>query len=140
VRLDPLAIVLIAGVTAIAASPPTAAQTYPTKPIRLVLPFAGGSELIGRMVAARLAPVLGQQIVADPRFGAAGNIAWEAAAKAPADGYTLAVGAVPLLTNPHIYPKVGFDPLKSFALGESHPAGQHQAGVMATLRAWLPPR
>jgi tripartite-type tricarboxylate transporter receptor subunit TctC len=67
------------------------------------------------MVAAKLSPVLGHQIVVDPRFGAAGNIAWEAAAKAPPDGYTLAVGAVPLLTNPHIYPKVGYDPLRSFA-------------------------
>ena len=105
----------LAGVLLIAASGLAAAQAYPTKAVRLILPFAGGSELIGRMVAGKLSPVLGQQIVADPRFGAAGNIAWEAAAKAPPDGYTLAVGAVPLLTNPHIYPKVGYDPLKSFA-------------------------
>jgi tripartite-type tricarboxylate transporter receptor subunit TctC len=110
-----IAAIAIAGVIAMATSTPAHAQTYPTKPVRLVLPFAGGSELIGRMVAGKLSPVLGQQIVADPRFGAAGNIAWEAAAKAPPDGYTLAVGAVPLLTNPHIYPRVGYDPLKSFA-------------------------
>jgi tripartite-type tricarboxylate transporter receptor subunit TctC len=99
----------------LASGPRAVAQTYPTKPVRLILPFAGGSELIGRMVASKLSPVLGQQIVPDPRFGAAGNIGWEAAAKAPADGYTLVVGAVPVLTNPHIYPKVGYDPLKSFA-------------------------
>src|SRR4051794_31990645 len=108
--------VLLAVATLMLASGPRAvAQTYPTKPVRLILPFAGGSELIGRMVASKLSPVLGQQIVPDPRFGAAGNIGWEAAAKAPADGYTLVVGAVPVLTNPHIYPKVGYDPLKSFA-------------------------
>ena len=87
---------------------------YPAKPIRMLLPFAGGSELIGRMLSAKLTPLLGQQIVVEPRFGAAGNIAWEAAAKAPPDGYTLAMGAVPLLTNPHLYAKVGYDPLKSF--------------------------
>jgi tripartite-type tricarboxylate transporter receptor subunit TctC len=102
-------------VTALHGEPRAFAQTYPTKPIRLILPFAGGSELIGRMVAGKLSPVLGQHMVPDPRFGAAGNIGWEAAAKAPPDGYTLAVGAVPVLTNPYIYPKVGYDPLKSFA-------------------------
>lgn len=99
----------------LALAQPSPPGSYPTKPIRLILPFAGGSELIGRMVGGKLSPVLGQQVVADPRFGAAGNIGWEAAAKAPPDGYTLVVGAVPLLTNPHIYPKVGYDPLKSFA-------------------------
>ena len=91
------------------------AQGYPVKPIRLILPFAGGTELIGRMVGGKLSPVLGQQIVADPRFGASGNIGWEAAAKAPPDGYTLVMGAVPVLTNPHLNPKVAYDPLKSFA-------------------------
>jgi tripartite-type tricarboxylate transporter receptor subunit TctC len=98
-----------------AAALPAIGQTYPAKPIRLILPFAGGTELIGRMVAAKLSPVLGQQIIADPRFGASGNIGWEAAAKSPADGYTLVMGAVPLLTNPHLNPKVAYDPLKSFA-------------------------
>ena len=108
----------VAGVLACAAlmlAQSAFAQSYPTKPIRLILPFAGGSELIGRMVASKLSPVLGQQIVPDPRFGASGNIGWEAAAKAPADGYTLVMGAVPLLTNPHLNPKVAYDPLKRFA-------------------------
>ena len=92
-----------------------AAPAYPSKPIRMILPFAGGTELIGRMVGGKLSPVLGQQVVPDPRFGASGNIGWEAAAKAAPDGYTLVMGAVPLLTNPHLYPKVGYDPLQSFA-------------------------
>lgn len=91
------------------------AQAYPVKPIRLILPFAGGTELIGRLVGGKLSPLLGQQIVADPRFGASGNIGWEAAAKAPPDGYTLVMGAVPVLTNPHLNPRVAYDPLKSFA-------------------------
>ena len=92
-----------------------AAPAYPSKPIRMILPFAGGTELIGRMVGGKLSPVLGQQVVPDPRFGASGNIGWEAAAKAAPDGYTLVMGAVTLLTNPYLYPKVGFDPLQSFA-------------------------
>ena len=97
-----------------AQAPAGARDAYPGKPIRMILPFAGGSELIGRMLGAKLAPLLGQQVVVEPRFGAAGNIAWEAAAKASPDGYTLAMGAVPLLTNPHLHAKVGYDPLKSF--------------------------
>lgn len=97
------------------AAPPAAAQTYPVKPIRLILPFAGGTELIGRMAGGKLSTVLGQQIVPDPRFGAAGNIGWEAAARAAPDGYTLVMGAVPVLTNPHLNPKVAYDPLRSFA-------------------------
>ena len=99
--------------TAFAQTP--APSTYPAKPVRMILPFAGGTELIGRMVGGKLSPVLGQQVVPDPRFGASGNIGWEAAAKAAPDGYTLVMGAVPLLTNPHLYPKVGYDPLQSFA-------------------------
>jgi tripartite-type tricarboxylate transporter receptor subunit TctC len=95
--------------------PIASAQTYPVKPIRLILAFAGGTDLIGRMVATKLSPVLGQQVVPDPRLGAAGNIGFEAAAKAAPDGYTILMGAVPVLTNPYIYPKVGFDPMRDFA-------------------------
>ena len=102
----------LASVIALAA-PAAFAQAYPTKPIRMILPFAGGTELIGRMVGAKLGPALGQQVVPDPRYGASGNIGWEAAAKAPPDGYTLVMGAVPILTNPHLH-KVAYDPLKSF--------------------------
>jgi tripartite-type tricarboxylate transporter receptor subunit TctC len=97
------------------AQTPTTSGAYPAKPIRIILPFAGGTELIGRMVGGKLSPILGQQVVSDPRFGASGNIGWEVAAKAPPDGYTLVMGAVPLLTNPHVYRKVGYDPLQSFA-------------------------
>jgi tripartite-type tricarboxylate transporter receptor subunit TctC len=96
-------------------APTASAQTYPVKPVRLILAFAGGTDLIGRMVATKLSPVLGQQVVPDPRLGAAGNIGFEAAAKAPPDGYTIVMGAVPVLTNPYIYPKVGFDPMRDFA-------------------------
>lgn len=91
------------------------AQNYPSKPIRMILPFAGGTETVGRLVAGKLSTALGQQIVPEPRLGATGNIGYVAAAKSPADGYTLLIGAVPLLTNPHLNPKSGFDPIRDFA-------------------------
>jgi tripartite-type tricarboxylate transporter receptor subunit TctC len=91
------------------------AQSYPSKPIRMILPFAGGTETVGRLVAGKLSPALGQQVVPEPRLGATGNIGYVAAAKSPADGYTLLIGAVPLLTNPHLNPKSGFDPIRDFA-------------------------
>ena len=90
------------------------AQGYPAKPIRILVGFAGGSELTARMIAQLLSPALGQQVYVEPRMGAAGNIAFDAAAKSPADGYTLLMGAVPLLTNQLIYPKVTYDPIRDF--------------------------
>ena len=66
-------------------------------------------------MAGKLSPALGQQVVPEPRLGATGNIGYVAAAKSPADGYTLLIGAVPLLTNPHLNPKSGFDPIRDFA-------------------------
>jgi len=91
------------------------AQSYPTKPVRMILPFAGGTDTVGRLVATRLSAALGQQVVPEPRVGATGNIGYLAAAKSPADGYTLLMGAVPVLTNPHLNPQVGFDPIRDFA-------------------------
>ncbi len=94
---------------------PAGAQSYPSKPIRIMLPFAGGTDVVGRLLAARLSPALGQQVVPDPRLGAGGNIAHEAAAKSAPDGYTLLMAAPPVVINPNLNPKVGFDPLRDFA-------------------------
>lgn len=107
--------ILIAASIILAAVPAVQAQNYPTKPVRMILPFAGGTETVGRLVAGKLSPALGQQVVVEPRLGATGNIGYVAAAKSPADGYTLLIGAVPLLTNPHLNPKVGFDGIRDFA-------------------------
>jgi len=96
------------------ASPALHAQNYPTKTIRMVLPFAGGSDTVGRLVAGKLSTALGQQVVPDPRVGASGNIGFLAGAKSPADGYTLTMGAVPVLTNPLLNPKVGYDGIRDF--------------------------
>ncbi|MBI3043771.1 MAG: tripartite tricarboxylate transporter substrate binding protein [Betaproteobacteria bacterium] len=91
------------------------AQQYPAKPVRVITGFAGGSDLMARMVAQLLSPELGQQVYVEQRLGAAGSIGFEAAARAPADGYTLLLGAITLVTNPFILPRVGYDPVKSFA-------------------------
>ena len=107
--------ILIAACIVFSAVPAAQAQSYPTKPIRMILPFAGGTDTVGRLVATKLSAVLGQQVVPEPRVGATGNIGYVAAAKSPADGYTLLMGAVPVLTNPHLNPKIGFDGIRDFA-------------------------
>ena len=94
---------------------PAPAQNYPVKPIRILLPFAGGTDVVGRLIALKLSPALGQQVVPDPRLGAGGNIAHDAVAKAAPDGYTLLMAAPPVLINPLLNPKAGFDPLRDFA-------------------------
>lgn len=94
-----------------------AAQAFPNKPIRLIVPYpAGGStDVMARTFADKLATALAVQVVVDNRAGAGGNIATGAAAKAPADGYTLLFGATgPLAINPALYDKLPFDPVKDF--------------------------
>ena len=105
---------LAAWAVAFAASP-AIAQNYPAKPIRLLLPFAGGTDVVGRLIALKLSPALGQQVVPDPRLGAGGNIAHDAVAKAAPDGYTLLMAAPPVVINPNLNPKSGFDPVRDFA-------------------------
>lgn len=107
--------ILITGCIALVTATAAHAQTYPTKTIRIILPFAGGSDTVGRLIAGKLSTALGQQVVPDPRVGASGNIGFLAGAKSPNDGYTLLMGAVPVLTNPLLNPKVGFDGLRDFA-------------------------
>src|SRR5574342_822401 len=96
------------------ASSLAAAQPYPSKPVRVILPFAGGTDAVARLLALKLSPALGEQVLPDPRLGAGGNIAHLAAEKAAPDGYTLLMAAPPLVINPHLNPKVGFDPLRDF--------------------------
>jgi tripartite-type tricarboxylate transporter receptor subunit TctC len=104
----------ILAICAMGLSTASGAQNYPVKPVRIITGFTGGSELTARMVAQQLTPALGQQVLVDVRLGAAGNIGFEAAARAAPDGYTLLMGAVPLLTNQFMYPKVGYDPMRDF--------------------------
>lgn len=104
---------LAAGVAA-AAIPMARAQNFPDKPIRLLVGYGpGGMDVSARLLAQRLATVLGQQIVVENRPGANGLIAAQLAAQSPADGYTLLLGESGLLVLPHLQ-KMNVDPLKSF--------------------------
>ena len=94
------------------------AQTYPTKPVRMVLPFppGGTTDILGRIAAQKLTEAMGQQVIPDNRPGASGNIGTEQVAKAAPDGYTLITAPGSTLTiHPSLYAKLGFDPLKDFA-------------------------
>ena len=102
------------------------AQTYPTKPIRIVVPFppGGTSDIIGRTLGQKLTDAWGQQTIMDNRGGVAGSIGVAAAVKSPPDGYTLVVGNVgPVAINHNIYKNVGYDPLKDFTRGHARRHG-----------------
>jgi tripartite-type tricarboxylate transporter receptor subunit TctC len=94
------------------------AQTWPAKPLRMIVPFpAGGAvDVSARAISNEIAKSLGQPVVVDNRVGAGGNIGAEAAARAPADGYTLFMATSAILAiNPALYSKVPFDPVNDFA-------------------------
>lgn len=96
---------------------PVHAQTYPSKPIRLVVPQAagGGSDTIARFVAERLSTALGQQVVVDNKPGAAGMLGAEMVKNAPADGYTMLLSAIDTITAPLVSKRKPFDGVKDFA-------------------------
>jgi tripartite-type tricarboxylate transporter receptor subunit TctC len=112
----PLAAALCAAVGII---PPVAqAQNYPTKTIRMIVPFpaGGATDIIARLVAQKLGETFGQQMIVDNRGGAAGTIGSDLAAKAPADGYTILIGT----SSTHaiaqsLYAKLPYDSVKDFA-------------------------
>ena len=108
---------LLAAVLIVAPLAHAAAADYPSRPLRLLVPFppGGGVDLIARVIGSRLTDGLGQQVVVDNRAGGGGVIATDVAAKAPADGYTLLLGFIgPLAISPTIS-KQPFDPVKDFA-------------------------
>jgi tripartite-type tricarboxylate transporter receptor subunit TctC len=94
------------------------AQPYPSKPIRLIVPFTPGgtTDILSRILGQKLSEVMGVQVVIDNRPGAAGNIGAELAAKAAPDGYTLLMGpSGTLAVNPSLYANLPFDPIRDFA-------------------------
>jgi tripartite-type tricarboxylate transporter receptor subunit TctC len=94
------------------------AQPYPSKPLRMIVPFPPGgvTDVMSRAVAARLAAEIGQAVVVENRAGASGIIGADAAAKAPADGYTLLMGNISTLAvNAATFAKLPYDPVASFA-------------------------
>ena len=94
-----------------------AADGYPARPIRFIVPFppGGGNDIVGRILAARLAEGLGQQIVVDNRGGAGGTIGTELTAKAPPDGHTMLVNNISLAVNHTLVRELPYDTLKDLS-------------------------
>ena len=116
-RLTRIASSALLGCTATLLAATAAAQDYPARPIRLFIPFTpgGGTDFVSRVVGTKLAETLKWQIVFENRPGAGGNLAIEAAAKSPADGYTIVMGQSDnMMLGPYLYPNVGYDTVKSF--------------------------
>ena len=108
---------LLAGLALCAAASFAHAQSYPTKPIRWVVPYGPGStDILARILAPKVGAALGQQIVVENRPGAGGSMGSEQVAKGAADGYTLLLGAAAShAVNPALYSKIGYDAVKDFA-------------------------
>lgn len=113
-----LAAAAVLGVlTLLVGNAPAQTRQYPTRPVRLVVPFppGGGVDLVGRIVALKLSEALGQSVVVDNRSGAGGTIATDIAAKAPSDGYTMLMSNISLAVNATLYSKLPYDTLKDLA-------------------------
>ena len=93
------------------------AQTYPSKPIKIIVPFpAGGTvDFFARVVSTKLTESMGQPVLVENRAGASGNIAAEVVAKSVPDGYTLLMGSEIVAINTSLYSKLGYDPVKDLA-------------------------
>jgi len=93
------------------------AQDYPSKPVKLILPFppGGPTDILGRLIADNLSPRLGQPVITENRGGAGGNVGAEAAARSAPDGYTMVLVAPSLAISPTLYAKLNYDPVKDFA-------------------------
>src|SRR4051794_19848505 len=115
-RMNRIAVICIAIAAAIAGNFALAAETYPTKPVRMIVPsFAGGNaDIQARYIAERLSEALGKQFVVDNRGGANGMIGLELAARSPADGYTVVLVANSVTVNPALFPRVPYDTVKDF--------------------------
>jgi tripartite-type tricarboxylate transporter receptor subunit TctC len=106
---------------------PAAAQDYPTKPVRLVVPFApgGAPDIVARGIAQELGTRLGQPVVVENKLGAGGNIAYESVAKAAPDGYTLIFATTGIATNMSLFKARRYDALKDFAPVTQVASGPH---------------
>ena len=109
-------IALLGGAAMLPAAP-AIAQSYPSRPIRLIVPYpaGGGTDIVARVVGQKLHESLGQPVVIDNRGGAGGTIGTAAAAKSPPDGYTLVLVPTSHVINPSIYAKLPYDTEKDFA-------------------------
>ncbi|MFO1307102.1 MAG: tripartite tricarboxylate transporter substrate binding protein [Burkholderiales bacterium] len=113
-----LAAALASAALALAPALPAAAQPFPSKPVKLVIPFPPGGSLdnVGRLIAQKLSEAWGQQVVIENKPGAGGNIGADLVAKSPADGYTVVMGALSThAVNPSLYPTMPYDAVRDFA-------------------------
>lgn len=104
-------------VTALLAPPVAAQAPYPSRPLRMISPFppGGPTDIVGRLVSARLGEQLGQPIVVESRPGASGNVGLEAAARAAPDGYTIVLSSPVIALSPLLYTRLNYDPYKDLA-------------------------
>ena len=94
------------------------AQTYPSKPIRIIVPFAPGgtSDILARALGPRITEAMGQPVIIENKTGANGNVGADFVAKSPPDGYTMLLSDVGALSiNPSVYTNMPFDPVKDFS-------------------------
>src|SRR4051812_21720447 len=110
-----LACALLAGLHF--SSNPQAQDAYPSRPVKLILPFppGGPTDILGRLIADNLSARLGQPVITENRGGAGGNVGAEAAARAAPDGYTMVLVAPSLAISPTLYAKLNYDPVKDLA-------------------------
>src|SRR5688572_10308697 len=110
-------LVSIVAIGCAAVGAPAYAQTFPSKTVRIILPFppGGPSDILGRALAQKLTEQVGQQVIADNRPGAGGNLGLELTSKAPPDGYTMVLSSPLIALSPHLYSKLNYDPFKDLA-------------------------
>ena len=110
-------LVLLSGLISLMLSAPVNAQTYPNKPVRVVIPYppGGPTDIVARVLFQQVSEATGQQFLLDNRAGAGGNIGAEIVAKAPADGYTLLIGTTAHAINMSLFKNLNYDVQKDFA-------------------------
>jgi len=111
-----VALTTVALTVVLAALGPASAQSYPTKPIRVIVPFAAGGavDVLARLVSAKMSESVGQPVIIENRAGAAGNVAADAVAKSPPDGYTILQNTNGQAISPSLYKSLPFDAVKDF--------------------------
>ena len=110
-----LSIVIVLGFVIALTLTPAFAQTFPAKPVKIIVPFApgGGSDILARILGQKLSAAWGETVIVDNRPGAGGNIGTEMVAKSPPDGYTLVLGVVgPIAINVSLFKNIGYDPVR----------------------------
>ena len=111
------AVLVLTTSTAVAVTQTVGAQSYPAKPVRIIVGFTpgGATDIVARTIAQQIGPSLGQSVLVDNRPGAASNIGADLVAKSPADGYTLFMGSISTANNVTLYAKLPYDARKDFA-------------------------